>query len=119
LISKLLPNDIDYVLDNWGSRNDTWIAMFKRFRQDYGVTGDVIFIDSDNVVAEDFLEHHHLLRSHGVYGILDHECWAGGAQPFLKRCFPKDRERAIFMYKVYEPRNYFRGGLRSSGAQSR
>jgi hypothetical protein len=110
LILKLLPNDIDYVLGNWGSRNDTWIAMFKKLRQDYGVTGDFIFIDSDNVVAEDFLERHHLLRSHGVYGILDHECWAGGAQQFLKRCFPKDRERAIFMYKVYEPRNYFRGG---------
>jgi hypothetical protein len=110
LALKFLPNYTDYVFGNWGSRNDTWIAMFKRLRQDYHITGDVIFIDSDNVVTEDFLEHHHVLRPYGVYGILDHECWARGAQQFLKRCFTKDREHAIFMYKVYEPKNYFRGG---------
>jgi len=110
LILKLLPNEINYVLGNWGSRNDTWIAMFKRLRQDYDITGDVIFVDSDNVVTEDFLKHHHLLCSYGVYGILDHECWTRGAQQLLKRCFPKNHEHVIFMYKVYEPKNYFRGG---------
>jgi hypothetical protein len=32
LALKSLPNYTGYVFGNWGSRNDTWIAMFKRLR---------------------------------------------------------------------------------------
>jgi len=115
LALKLLPRNIDYVFGNWGSRNDTWIAMFKRLRREYGITGDIIFIDSDNVVVGDFLEYHNSLRSYGVYGILDYECWTRGAQQFLERSVPKEHKknmiRTIFMYKVYEPRKYFEKGF--------
>jgi hypothetical protein len=85
--------------------------MFRILRRDYDITSDAVFVDSDNVVTEDFLKHHEELRHNGVYGILDYERWSGkAARLFLERSTLKDRERKIFMYKVHEPKNYLRGG---------
>jgi hypothetical protein len=73
LALKLLPHELEYVFGNWGSRNDTWIAMFRKLRNDYSVKGDVIFVDSDNILTNDFLKYHELLASYGLYGVLDYE----------------------------------------------
>jgi hypothetical protein len=107
---KLLPHELEYVFGNWGSRNDTWIAMLRKLRNDYSIKGDVIFVDSDNILTKDFLKYHELLASYGLYGVLDYESWFLGAENLIKRSIRKDYEHTIFMYKVYEPKNYFKGG---------
>jgi hypothetical protein len=109
-VLKLLPTGIKYVFGNWGSRNDTWITMFKELPRSYGIKGNVLFVDSDNILVEGFIKYHFSLRHYNVYGVLDYECWVEGANPFLERSVSESDKDSTFIYKVYEPRNYFRGG---------
>jgi len=111
---KVLPEGVEYVFGNWGSRDDTWIAMLKWLRSS-GVEGDALFVDSDDVLTGGFPEIHRLLlkaaEENGLraYGVLDLECWEAGAAHFLRRSEPSDVV-GVFSYKVYDPRYFFKGG---------
>jgi len=111
LIYKVLPKDIEYVFGNWGSRIMTWLFSLKHL---YDIcNGDVIFVDSDNVVSEDFMKYHNLLCSYDIgYGILDYEAWSYEAKHLLIRSIPINNNQGIpiFKYRVYDRRYYFRGG---------
>lgn len=128
LCLKVLPADIKYVFGNWGSRIATWLFMLREL-QSYGHSGDVMFIDSDNLVSEDLIECHSYLLSlcDMGYGVLDYETWnSGGAKNFLDRSIPCERklkDRMIYYYKVFKRsligKIILRAGPYSFGDQSK
>lgn len=110
IVKKVLPEGINYVLGKWGSRITTWFIMFRELAENCG-DSDIMFVDSDNVVTNDLLKYHELMSSYGIgYGILDYETWKEGAEQFLARSLKVDDEKGIFLYKVYNRKNFFRGG---------
>jgi hypothetical protein len=111
---RVLPEGVEYVFGNWGSRDDTWIAMLEWLRSS-GVEGDALFVDSDNVLTGDFPKVHRLLLRAAeenelrAYGVMDLECWEAGAGHFLRRSELSDVV-GVFSYRVYDPRFFFKGG---------
>jgi len=94
---------IPFEAGNWGSRGATWFAMLRGL----GGRGEVVFVDSDNVLDPGFREVTGRIPG-DAYGILDWEEWGRGAVHFARRSSPSGeldlggRRLPLFAYRVYD-----------------
>jgi hypothetical protein len=51
IIEKIVPQDIEVVQGNWRNRGDTW---FKILRDLHNFNEEILIIDSDNIVDQNF-----------------------------------------------------------------
>ncbi len=117
IISKVIPSNIEVRVGNWRNRNDTWLTMLKDF---HSLNGDVMVVDSDNVVEPSLVEIHKVLSAwNPIYTILDEEAWRRNPRHFLIRSRKindiklSDSVRPVYAYKVYDDSigGMFRGWL--------
>jgi len=94
---------IPFEAGNWGSRGATWFAMLREL----GGRGEVVFMDSDNVLDPGFRGVAGRLPG-DAYGIIDWEEWGRGAVHFVRRSSPSGeldvggRRLPLFLYRVYD-----------------
>ncbi|WP_243670398.1 hypothetical protein [Vulcanisaeta sp. JCM 16161] len=103
-------------MGNWRNRNNTWLTMLRDF---HNLSGEVMVVDSDNVVEPSLTDVHKVLSTQGpIYTILDEEAWRRNPRHFLIRSRKindielPDGVRPVYAYKVYDNSisGMFRGG---------
>ena len=117
VLSRVLPGGLSVRFGNWRSRGATWFTMLRDF---YEMGGDVMVVDSDNVVKPQLANAHTMLKGYGIYTILDEEAWGRGRDRsnFVKRSRPMGELNVgglkvpLYSYRVYDDSigGMFRGG---------
>ncbi len=116
IISKVMPSNIEIKVGNWRNRNNTWLTMLRDF---HNFNGEVMVVDSDNVVEPILTDIHDVLSAQSlIYAILDEEAWRRNPRHFLARSRKigdiklSNGAKPVYAYKVYDGsiRGMFRGG---------
>ena len=113
IISKVIPSNVEVRLGNWHNRNNTWLTMLRDF---HSINGEIMVVDSDNVVEPILTEVHKVLSTQvPIYGILNVEAWK---DPIMARSRKigdiklGNSTRPLYTYRVYDSSlsGLFKGG---------
>jgi hypothetical protein len=101
--------DVEFKVGNWRNRNNTWLNIL---RDSWEYNQETVVVDSDNVIDSIFLDIHRELGTASIYTVLDIDAWERSPQQFLRRSrfFTKIAGKDVYLYRVFEPRQTFRGG---------
>lgn len=98
VVETLLPRGIEYRVGNWRSRGGSWLAIL---RDHYEFGGDLLVVDSDNVLAESFMNVHRCLSKYFIYSILDLPSGDMSNSAFVKRSRKTHEGCEHYLYPVY------------------
>ena len=97
LLRRILPEDVELKWGNWRSRGGTWFAILKDHHE---IGGEILVVDSDNILSDSYMEVHNCLSKYPIYTILNFESYSPDSL-FIKLSRLVEAQCKAYLYRVY------------------